>query len=76
MRRLGFQPTGEPDAPYPSLAAMDAEGMRPTGRELDLYNAAADLVNALAGATLDTPAERSLADLRRALRRYRVPRVS
>jgi hypothetical protein len=72
----GLQPTGEPDAPYPSLAAMDAEGMRPTGRELDLYNCAADLVNALAGATLDTPAERAFAGLRRALRRYRVPRVS
>lgn len=69
----GFQPTGEPDAPYPSLAAMDAEGMRPIGRELDLYNCAADLVNLLAGATLEMPAERSLADLRRPLRRYRVP---
>ena len=74
MRIPGFQPTGEPDAPDPSLAAMDAEGMRPTGRELDLYNAAADLVNALAGATLDTPAERARTDLQRALRRYRVPR--
>ena len=74
MRILSLQPTGEPDAPYPSLEAMEAEGMRPIGRELDLYNTAADVVNAAHGTELDNPLTRALTDLQRALRRYRVPR--
>ena len=77
MRRLGLQPTGEPVEPYPSVAAMEAEGMRPTGRELDLYNCAADLVNLLGihKPELLASADHAVGNLQRALRRYRVPRL-